>query len=254
MAAARKSERNMQASLTAIPVFNEVRYVDEVLREVRRYCDSILVVDDGSTDGTSEVLGKYSGIEVIRHHGNLGYGQSLIDAFNFARRRKFDWLITLDCDHQHQPSHIPRFRREIERGDSDIISGSRYLKSPNGQKKPAPRDRVAINRKITGILNRRLGTKLTDSFCGFKAYRVEAVCRLNLTEKGYGLPLQLWIRAIRAQLRIHEIAVPLIYYDLKRNFGGVLEAPDVRLNYYMDVIERELGHDIREGAAESFCS
>jgi dolichol-phosphate mannosyltransferase len=169
--------------------------VDDVLSVVRRYSDNILVVNDGSTDGTSDVLKKHTYIEVISHKVNAGYGQSLIDAFNFAYKSNFNWVITIDCDHQDEPSYIPRFYSEIEKDDADIISGSRYLRRINLGSAPPPADRVAINRKITNILNQNLAIRLTDAFCGFKAYRTRAIFKLKLAERGYGLPLQLWIQA-----------------------------------------------------------
>jgi len=239
--------------LIAIPVFNEYKYVDDVLDAVARYADNILVIDDGSTDGTFDLLKRHGFIKIISHRTNRGYGQSLIDAFVFARRHNFDWLITLDCDHQHQPSYIPRFYSEIEKDDADIISGSRYLNTTNSGSIHPPKDRVIINRKITHILNKNLKIKLTDSFCGFKAYRVKAVSRLKLTEKGYGFPLQLWICAVRAGLNIREISVPLIYHDPKRNFSGMLESPRFRYDYYMRIIKRELGEDVYKNAAGVGC-
>ena len=146
----------------------------------------------------------------------------------------------MDCDYQHQPSWIPQFFKEIRRDDADIISGSRYLgPAYQGETKP-PAERVAINKKITTLLNQTLELKLTDSFCGFKAYRVESLKKLKLTEKGYGLPLQLWIQAIVAEFRISEISVPLIYHNPKKKFAGLLEVPKFRMQYYMDVIKQEL--------------
>jgi len=240
--------------LVAIPVFNELEYVDDIVAAVRKYAADILVVDDGSTDGTSEVLRRHRYLHIISHDSNAGYGRSLLDAFDFAGCNNFDWVITLDCDHQHEPSYIPAFYREIDKNDADIISGSRYLrKMDSGRVKPPP-ERVAINKKITRILNRILGLELTDSFCGFKAYRTEAVLKLGLDEPGYGLPLQLWVRAARAGLRIREIPVPLIYFDPRRNFGGVLENPKVRFNYYIGIIERELGFNVGSDIKNSFYS
>ncbi len=237
-----------------MPVFNEFNYVDDVLRAVHRYSDNILVVDDGSTDGTSDVLEKHTYIKVMSHKTNAGYGRSLIDAFKFGYLNNFDWVITIDCDHQHEPSYIPRFYSEINKDDADVISGSRYLCRMNLGPVHPPADRVAINGRITRILNQNLAIRLTDAFCGFKAYRTDAVFRLKLTEKGYGLPLQLWIQASRAGLRVREIPVPLIYHDPKRNFGGILEDPQKRLDYYMEIIERELGHNVGRNTAKPFHS
>ena len=242
---------NTPAVLVAMPVFNESRYVDDVLREVRKYSDNILVVDDGSTDGTADVLTRHTYIEVIPHETNTGYGRSLIDAFDFACRNNFDWVITIDCDHQHEPSYIPCFYSEIKKADADIISGSRYLLRVNSGPAPPPAERVAINRQITNILNQNLSVRLTDAFCGFKAYRTGAVTELELTETSYGLPLQLWIRASRAGLRIREIPVPLIYHDPRRKFCGSLEDPKKRLRYYLEIIERELGHNVARNTTVS---
>ena len=244
----------MPKTLIAIPIYDEVRYVDDVLNAVRKYSDNLLIVDDGSNDGTAAVLKRHAGVHIISHEKNQGYGQSLIEAFGFARRHRFDWVITLDCDHQHEPSYIPHFQREMEKNDADIISGSRYLRPITPGAPPPPPERVAINRRITRILNDNLGASLTDAFCGFKAYRLDSVLKLELSEKGYALPLQLWIEAVRKGLKIREIPVPLIYHDPKRKFCGALEDPARRFRYYITIIERELGYNVCRNLAGVFSS
>lgn len=234
----------MAAVLIAVPVYNESKYVDAVLRAVHRYSNNILVVNDGSTDDTTNILKEHTYIQVISHEVNIGYGQSLIDAFSFAYKNGFKWTITIDCDYQHEPSYIPHFYFEIGKDDVDIISGSRYLRRINWSSTPPPADRIAINKRITNMLNRNLIFSLTDAFCGFKAYRTRAISELKLIERGYGLPLQLWVRSSQAGLRIREIPVPLIYHDARRNFCGVLEDPQKRLDYYIRIIERELGYNV----------
>src|SRR4051812_36322188 len=83
--------------LTALPVYNEARHVNHVLDEVRRYCDEVLVVDDGSTDGTSELLRKRKDIQLASHDENRGYGSALMTAFAYAQRHGYDKLVTIDC-------------------------------------------------------------------------------------------------------------------------------------------------------------
>lgn len=220
--------------LTAIPVYNEARHVEEVLREVRRYSPSILVVNDGSTDGTADILAHQEGIEVITHPANRGYGAALISAFAHACSRDIDVLVTMDCDGQHEPSRIPVLLEAIH--DADIVSGSRYLRDFH-QDTLAPQDRRHINAEITAELNRRFGVNLTDAFCGFKAYRRAALERLCITESGWGMPLQLWVQAARLGLRIKEVGVPRLYLDPNRAFGGVLDDAAERLAYYRKVID-----------------
>ena len=248
------NKSNAASVLVALPVFNEMKYLNDVLSAVFKYSDNILIVDDGSTDGGSGLLKSYSDIKLISHQKNIGYGQSLIEAFDFAVNHDFKWVITIDCDYQHEPSYIPHFLYEIEKDDADIISGSRYLHKIDLGVLPPPADRVAINRNITLILNENLELNLTDAFCGFKAYRTSAISRLDLTEKGYRMPLQLWVRACRAGLRIREIPVPLVYHDPKRKFCGPLEDPENRMNYYLEIIDRELGYNVGRNIADDLYS
>ncbi|MBI4578162.1 MAG: glycosyltransferase family 2 protein [Planctomycetes bacterium] len=221
--------------LVAVPIFNEAATVRPVLAQIRRFASDILVVDDGSTDETPALLAAETGICRIRHPHNLGYGQSLKDAFRFAICRRYDWLITMDCDEQHEPSHIPAFVERARQDDADIISGSRYLEN-GGAQTAAPPDRRAINQTITDLLNEILRLDITDAFCGFKAHRVSSLARLHITVPGYGMPLQLWVQAARLGLRIREIPVSLIYNDPNRQFGGSLDNPTARLLYYYDVL------------------
>jgi dolichol-phosphate mannosyltransferase len=219
--------------LTAIPVYNEERSVEAVLHEVRRYSPHILVVNDGSTDGTPEKLAGESGIEIITHAKNSGYGAALVSAFNYTLRHDYDVLVTMDCDGQHEPSRIAVLLEAIH--DADIVSGSRYLRDFR-QDSVAPHDRRYINQQITSELNDRYGLQITDAFCGFKAYRREALEKLHITETSWGMPLQLWVQAARAGLRVKEVGVPRLYLDPKRAFGGVFDDASERLAYYHRVI------------------
>ncbi|GAB4131037.1 glycosyltransferase family 2 protein [Thermopirellula anaerolimosa] len=228
----------MSNFLTAIPVFNEVRHVGPVLREVLKYATDVLAVDDGSWDGTDAILRQFSRVTTVRHPHNRGYGASLRTAFRFAIERGYDVIVTLDCDGQHEPRRIPDFVLACS-GDVDIVSGSRYLANFPGDGKP-PADRRRINQIITDELNQRLGLRLTDAFCGFKAYRVAALAKLDLTDDGYAMPLELWVQAVHHQLRIIELPVPLIYLDEERSFGGALDNADVRLAVYREVLENSL--------------
>jgi glycosyltransferase involved in cell wall biosynthesis len=233
--------------LTAIPVYNEEKYLEDVLREVRRFAADILVVDDGSTDRTPRLLARRGDIKVIRHPRNLGYGAGLRTAFQSTIRDGYDALVTLDCDGQHEPALIPELVARLE--EADIVSGSRYLRvfDPN-QKPPEPRRR--INVEVTRWLNSCLGLNLTDAFCGFKAYRRQALEVFDITELGYAMPLQVWVQAAQHGLSIVEVPVPLIYLDENRAFGGALDDSNFRLRHYRRVFQdaiRQAGLEVAGG-------
>jgi dolichol-phosphate mannosyltransferase len=220
--------------LTAIPVYNEERHLPAVLEEVRRYSPEILVINDGSTDRTAEILAQQPDLHIVTHPTNRGYGAALISAFAFTRHHPADVLVTMDCDGQHEPARIPVLLEAIH--DADIVSGSRYLRHFRQDSAP-PTDRLQTNQRITAELNERFGLQLTDAFCGFKAYRTPALSRLDITETGWGMPLQLWVQAARLGLRIKEVGVPRVYLDPNRAFGGVLNDAEQRLAYYRRVID-----------------
>lgn len=237
-------------TLTALPVYNELDHVSEVLAGALRWGGEVLAIDDGSTDGTSDLLAARDDIHLITHPRNLGYGAALKSAFDHAVHNGYDVLVTIDCDGQHQPQRIPHFVESC-RG-VDIVSGSRYLQSLPGDTHP-PAQRRRINRLITEELNRRLGLELTDAFCGFKAYRVAALARIEVTDPGYAMPLELWVRAAALGLKIIELPVPLIYLDDTRSFGGSLDDAQTRLAVYRQVLQESLDRAARHLAAATEC-
>ncbi|MEM0983054.1 MAG: glycosyltransferase family 2 protein [Planctomycetota bacterium] len=232
-------------TLIAIPVYNEIATAERVLRRIRSIHPDVLVVDDGSTDGTGDLLESLKpelGFELIRHDPNEGYGKSLIDAFAAAETLGFDWVVTMDCDEQHEPESIPAFLQEIEKDEFDLVSGSRYTTEPDASDPLAapPPERRKINKLITQEINERLGLGITDAFCGFKAHRVERIAELGLTETGYAFPMQLWVRSAAAGHRVGEIPVRLIYNDPNRTFGGGLDDAEKRLRHYRELLHHEL--------------
>jgi dolichol-phosphate mannosyltransferase len=133
-----------------------------------------------------------------------------------------------------------------------MVSGSRYLKQYQGDSVP-PAQRRFINQRITAELNERLGLSLTDGFCGFKAYRVESLRQLDITETGYAMPLELWVQAACAGWNIVELPVPLIYLDETRSFGGSLDNATTRLEHYHRVIERSIAREEARRQSPGLC-
>jgi dolichol-phosphate mannosyltransferase len=235
--------------LIAIPVYNEQGYVRRVLEKVLAQARAIeaghdglrvdvLAIDDGSTDHTPCLLAQQR-VDVIRHATNHGYGRSLRDAFRWAIANGYDWVLTMDCDEQHEPAAIPQFVSRAALGDADVISGSRYLR-PDARDDSAPAERASINALVTREVNERLGLRITDAFCGFKAYRVRSLRRLDLTVDGYAFPMQFWAQAVAQRLRIVELPVRRIYKDMTRSFGNGLDDGQVRLALYRRVLLEEI--------------
>jgi len=223
--------------LTAIPVYNEQSHLEPVLTEVLRHAGDVLVVDDGSTDRTPDLLRGFPTVQVIRHERNMGYGAGLRSAFGRAIGAGYGGLVTIYCDGQHEPSLIPMIAARL--ADADIVSGSRYLKVFDPSQTP-PEQRRKINVEVTRWLNECLGFNLTDAFCGFKAYRTSALQRFEITDDGYAMPLQLWVQAAAQGMSVVEVPVPLIYLDESRAFGGALDDAEYRLNHYRRVFREAM--------------
>jgi len=237
--------------LTALPVYNEAVHVRSVLQQVLNHASDVLVVNDGSTDGTAAALAEFEdSINVEHHHANLGYGAALKTSFDYAIRYGYDVLVTIDCDGQHQPGLISSVAAQVDNPSHpvDMVSGSRYLQE-FADNSVAPADRRHINMQVTNCLNDKLGFNLTDAFCGFKAYRVSSLSDLDITDPGYAMPLQLWIQAADLNWRISEYPIPLVYLDEERSFGGSLDDAEVRLAHYRSVLNAELS---RRGMKQRF--
>ncbi|MDH5542862.1 MAG: glycosyltransferase family 2 protein [Nitrospinota bacterium] len=224
--------------IVIIPVFNEEPYISNVIRTIKRYYDGdILIINDGSTDGTSEIIANLKGVRVLSHKTNMGYGKSLIDGFSYAAENGYSCVVTIDCDEQHEPHHIPTIFRDM--GDLDVFSASRYLKVMENNDEPPP-DRYRINRVITENVNRITGYKLTDGFCGMKGYKVKSLVKMDLREHGYAFPIEFWIQAFHLGFKVGEFPIARIYKNLNRSFGAQMDDPDRRLDFYMKVLEREM--------------
>ena len=223
--------------LTAIPIYNEEEYLQPVLTEVLQYAENVLVVDDGSSDRTPELLREFPTIQTVRHPRNLGYGASLRTAFERAIAGGYDGLVTLDCDGQHEPSRIPMVAGRL--ADADIVSGSRYLQVFDPTQVP-PEQRRRINVEVTRWLNECLGLSRDRRLLriqGLSHIRFEA---FDITDNGYAMPLQVWVQAVAHKMKIVEVPVPLIYLDESRAFGGALDDAEYRLAHYRRVLKDAL--------------
>lgn len=224
-------------SLILMPVFNERKDVlEKIVNSIRGVTrSSILVIDDGSSDpGISKELNVD---HIIRHHKNMGYGKSLIDGFNFAVSNKFDIVITIDGDGQHDPRFIPTFLNEL--GGCDIVNGTRH--HPESKILSAvPEGWGWDNKIITDLLNKHFNMGITDSTCGYRAYAKETLRKLKPTIFGYGIDVQILAQAGIFRLMIREVAIPVIYFSTERKFKGIMSTRRGALQYHKSIITREI--------------
>jgi glycosyltransferase involved in cell wall biosynthesis len=198
-------------ALICVSMFNEVNTIAHVVRGLRSVTDAdILIVDDGSTDGSWGAIEK-SGFNlplVVRHKRNLGCGFALRSGFRYALERQYDLLITIDSDGQHVPEEIPQLLQTLP--GADIVSGSRFHPQSLNIGSP-PSWRLSANQVLAEMVHRHTGYSITDSASGLRCYRTSALSKLRITEAGYAWPFELWGQMARSGLSVAEIPVTRIY-------------------------------------------
>jgi dolichol-phosphate mannosyltransferase len=226
-------------NLVVIPAYNEESTVGAVVRAVGEAAvdADVVVVDDRSQDATA-LRAREAGAEVIRTGRRHGYGAAIIRGFEHALAGGYEAVATIDADGQHDPASLATLFGVL--AGADVASGSRYHPASPPGVGAAPPDRIRINREITELVNCVTGWTLTDAFCGLKAYRTAPLGRLRLDEEGYAFPLQFWIRAWQAGLRVVEVPVEKIYLSVRREFGNGLDNAETRGAYYRRIIQREV--------------
>jgi len=193
--------------LVIIPALNAEKTVVNVIRAAREVLEPVIVVDDGSSDGTGHVASE-AGATVLRHDVNRGKGGALKTAFAYALSHGYDGVITLDADGQHLPPEIPKFIQARAGSGADLIIGGRALHFDA----MLPRRRRA-NRFSAWSISKTAGVKVSDSQSGFRFYSAKLLRSVQLRSDGFDMESEVIVRAGRGGFSVHTIPIDLGFVD-----------------------------------------
>jgi glycosyltransferase involved in cell wall biosynthesis len=222
--ATRTTERGQPLTLSVvIPVFNERETVEELVGKLLQHCNGheIVIVDDGSTDGTAanvRRLANRPGVRALFHPQNWGKGAAIRTALQEASG---EIIVIQDADLEYDPADIERLTQPIVEGRADVVFGSRFLSDSQSACGPLPR---AANRCLTALSNRFSGLKLTDMETGYKAFRRDVVAGMRICENRFGIEPELTAKIARAGWRVVE--VPISYTSRSRAAGKKITLRD----------------------------
>jgi glycosyltransferase involved in cell wall biosynthesis len=209
-----------------IAAFNEAKVIRSVVAEVVAGGWSVVVVDDGSRDATTTEA-RMPGAIVVRHRVNLGQGAALQTGIDYALRRGAEIIVTFDADGQHDAADIPLLVAAL--ADHDIALGSRFL----GRVEGASQSRMAMLRAATKVSNSLSGIKLTDSHCGFRAFRASAAPALRITQDRMAHASELLRKIKTSGLRLVEVPVTIKYTEHSKSKGqGGIQAVRILFDYF----------------------
>ena len=187
-----------------IPCHNEAASIGEIVTGVRRHLPTVIVVDDGSEDGTADAANQ-SGAEIIRLPRNTGKGAALRAGWQQARVRGFMWALNLDGDGQHAPNDIPKFFERVEQTHAAMVVGNRMDRA-----EAMPWLRRKVNRWMSRRLSARAGQLLPDSQCGFRLVNLPAWAGLRLQTDHFEIESEMLLAFVRAEYRIEFVPIEVI--------------------------------------------
>ncbi len=198
----------MPRELAIIPAYNEAGNIRRVVTECKHHLDRVLVVDDGSDDGTA-ALAEETGAEVLRIERNLGKGAALKHGFRRAFAYEVESVYLLDGDMEHDPELLPRFRERLRECDMVVGVRSRQRSYRRGQ----------MN-SFASFWLRQVGVDLSDVLCGFRALRVGLLRRMDLSDcRGFEVEVMMLLEAARLGASLAVVELPPVRYKKSQTSG-----------------------------------
>ncbi|MBV9895635.1 MAG: glycosyltransferase family 2 protein, partial [Chloroflexi bacterium] len=199
--------------VAVIPAFNEERHVGSVVLRLRHVLDTVIVINDGSSDATEEVA-RLAGAQVITHPINKGYGAAIQTGLSAAQKLGPRAVVLMDADGQHRVEDMCDLVRPILDDEADVAVGSRFADG----RTQVPRMRKVAQHGLTWLTNIGSGVKLTDSQSGMRAFGPRALDALLLSSTSMSAASEMQFLAGDAQLRVCEVPIEIRYFgDVKRS-------------------------------------
>lgn len=206
-----------------IPAYNEINTIEEILRRVQamELADEILVVDDGSKDGTRELLQEMDGsgpLRLILHEINRGKGAAVTTGIKHATG---DILLIQDADLEYDPRDYPKLLQPIQENLADVVYGSRFL---GGPRRPTMFWHMVANKILTLLTNLLYNNILTDMETGYKAFRREVVDGMDIKAQSFDFEPEFTAKIMKKKARIVE--VPISFYPRDYSEGKKIKIGD----------------------------
>ena len=192
-------------AVALIPAFNEARTIAAVVEGVRAAVDRVIVVDDGSTDGTGD-RAREAGAEVASHAANLGKGHAVRTGLARVFAGAFTHVLLLDGDLQHLPQEASSLLAEAAAGGADVVIGERRF-----ERTRMPASRYHANRIGSRVLSWFVGIPVHDTQCGFRVFRVDALRPLRLRATGYEIETEMLVKVRRRGGRVAAVPITAVY-------------------------------------------
>lgn len=196
----------LETVYVVIPALNEATVVGEVIADVRRVCPNVVLVDDGSSDGTDEAA-RRAGAQVLRHVINLGQGAALQTGITWALRRGATHVVTFDADGQHDPAEIAPAIEALKREGADVALGSRFKGQAVGltaRRRLLLQAARLVNYVFTGLY-------LSDAHNGFRAFTARGASKILLRQAGMAHATEIVGQIASAKLKFVEVPVTIRY-------------------------------------------
>ncbi len=193
-----------------IPVYNHGHQIAEVLRKTIKLDMPVIVVDDGSTDTTAEVLKAIQGITVTHHSVNQGKGAAILTGFAAAKQNNCEWAVTLDGDGQHKPEDVRELLHAVHKGERCLVIGRRQGME-NAQNVPWT---SRFGKKFSNFWVWAAGGPLVqDSQSGFRLYPISEVLQLDVKARRYQFEVEVLVKARLQGIAVKEAPVQVVYQE-----------------------------------------
>lgn len=215
-----------------IAAYNEAPVIEGVLQSLEAHYKNIVVVDDGSQDGTPEIV-RRTHSHLVQHPINLGQGAALQTGIDFALRRSSQFIVTFDADGQHDPTDILLLLQALANGGADIACGSRFL----GRTYDMPRARRLFLKMVARFTSITSGVKMTDAHNGLRAMTRTSATKLQIRQDRMAHASEIVQEIARKKLRLVEVPVTIRYTEYSLSKGQKLSHS---IDILIDLLTRKL--------------